>query len=105
MTTFFIGKVDEVRPISRKDKTTGQVNMSSQLTATFETIDNDNYTVKSTENISFPIDLLGALQQTKGKYIVVPYMTISAKSGTYTFPDDNLSFQVFDKNPLEQIKK
>ena len=105
MTSFFIGKVDEVRPVSRKDKTTGQVSMSAQLTATFESRDNEGYKVKSTENISFPIDLLSGLQQAKDKYIVIPYTTINTKNGTYTFPDDNLEFQVFDKNPLEINKK
>jgi len=104
MTTFFIGLVDEVKPTSRKDKTTGQVTMSAQLTATFQAVDNEGYTCKSTEDIGFPIDLLGGLQQAKGKYIVIPYKTISTKNGTYTFPDDALSFQVLDKNPIE-LKK
>jgi len=105
MTTFFVGQVDEVRPTSRKDKTTGQVQMNATLTATFQTQDNEGYLNKSTENISFPIDLLGGLQSAKGKYIVIPYTTINTKNGTYTFPDDNLSFQTFDKNPLSMDKK
>ena len=105
MTSFFIGLVDEVRPMSRKDKTTGQVSMSTQLTATFEVVDSEGYKVKSTEDISFSIDLLGSLQAIKGKYISIPYKTINTKNGTYTFPDDALNFATFDKNPLEQIKK
>lgn len=105
MTTFFVGQVDEVRPTSRKDKTTGQVQMSATLTATFETMDNEGYLNKSTENISFPIDLLGSLQSTKGKYIAIPYMYISTKSGNYLFPDDGLKFSVFDKHPFATDKK
>ena len=105
MTSFFVGKVDEVRPISRKDKTSGQVTMSTQLTATFEVTDSDGYLVKSTEDISFSIDLLGGLQAVKGKFIAIPYKTISTKNGTYTFPDDNLNFSTFDRNPLDQVKK
>ena len=105
MTSFFVGKVDEVRPISRKDKTSGQLTMSTQLTATFEVTDNDGYLVKSTEDISFSIDLLGGLQAVKGKFIAIPYKTINTKNGTYTFPDDNLNFLTFDKNPFEQVKK
>lgn len=105
MTTFFIGQVDEVKPTSRKDKTTGQVTMSALLTATFETHDNEGYLNKSTENISFPIDQLGALQSAKGKYIVIPYTTINTKSGTFTFPDDSLSFSIMDSNPLAEKKK
>lgn len=101
MTTFFIAQVDEVRPLNRKDKTTGQVKSLTQLTATFQAQDNEGYLVKSSENITFSIDLLSKLQTTKGKFIVVPYATINTKNGTYTFPDDNLDFIVFDKNPLE----
>ena len=104
MTSFFVGEVDEVRPVSRKDKTTGVLVMSTQLTATFEVIDADGYKVKSTEDITFPIDLLGKLQAVKGKFIAIPYKTISTKNGTFTFPDDNLNFSIFDKNPLE-VKK
>jgi len=105
MTTFFIGQVDEVKPVNRKDKTTGQVTMSAFLTATFSSVDNEGYLNKSTENISFSIDKLGALQAAKGKYIVIPYTTINTKSGTYTFPDDSLSFSVMDSNPLEKLSK
>lgn len=104
MTSFFVGQVDEVRPVSRKDKTSGQVNMSSQLTATFEVTDSEGYLVKSTEDISFPIDLLAKLQAVKGKHIAIPYKTINTKNGTYTFPDENLNFSTFDKNPFE-VKK
>jgi hypothetical protein len=104
MTTFFVGQVDEVRPTSRKDKNTGQVQMSTTLTATFETVDNEGYLNKSTENIQFPIDLLGSLQSTKGKYIAIPYMYLTTAKGNYLFPDDNLKFSIFDKNPFE-VKK
>ena len=104
MTSFFVGQVDEVRPISRKDKTSGVVAMSTQLTATFEVIDTEGYKVKSTEDITFPIDLLGSLQAVKGKFIAIPYKTINTKNGTYTFPDDNLNFSTFERNPFE-VKK
>jgi len=104
MTTFFIAKVDEVRPLSRKDKTTGNVVSLAQLTATFQAKDSEGYLVKSSENITFSVDLYTKLQTTKGKFIAIPYATINTKNGTYTFPDDNLDFLVFDKNPLE-VKK
>lgn len=104
MTTFFVGKVDEVRPINRKDKATGAITTLTQVTLTFEGKDNEGYLVKSTENITFDVNALGGLQQAKGKYLVIPYTTINTKGGTYTFPDDNLDFIISDKNPLD-IKK
>lgn len=104
MTTFFIGLVDEVRPVQRKNKETGVVTMSLQLTATFETRNKEGYLIKSTQDIQMDMSDMNSLVLAKGKYILIAYMTISGKNGTFTFPDDGMSFQVFDKNPFE-IKK
>lgn len=104
MTTFFIGQVDEVRPVQRKNKETGVITMSLQLTATFETRDKEGYLVKSTQDIQMDMQDMTALSQAKGKYILIPYMTINTKGGTYTFPNDAMGFQIYDKNPIE-VKK
>jgi hypothetical protein len=100
MTTFYIGLLEEAKPSERKDKTTGAITMQTQLTVTFQSIDADEFLVKSTENIMLDINLLGDMQQAKGKYIAVPYQTINTKSGTYTFPDDKLKVEIFDKDPF-----
>ena len=106
MNSYFIGKVDEVQPVDRKNKDTGQVTMFAQLTVTFEATNTKGFLVKSTENIQLDINQLGQLQNAKGKFIAVPYTTINTKAGTYTFPDDNLEYIVLDKNPLEiPVKK
>lgn len=104
MTTFFLGLVDEVRPVPRKNKDTGVVTMSLQLTATFETKDKEGYLVKSTQDIQMDMQDITSLTAAKGKYILIPYMTINAKGMTYTFPNDAMGYQIFDKNPFE-IKK
>ncbi len=104
MTTFFMGQVDEVRPTSRKNKDTGQITKYATVTATLETQNNEGYLIKATEDVQFSIDLLGSLQAIKGKFIAIPYAFISTPKGSYLFPDDNLKFTVFDKNPLE-VKK
>ncbi len=104
MTTFFIGMVDEVRPVQRKNKETGVVTMSLQLTATHESRDKDGYLIKSTQDIQMDMADMQSLTLAKGKYIVIPYLTINTKAGTYMFPNDSLGFQVYDKNPLE-LKK
>lgn len=104
MTTFFIGLVDEVRPMQRKNKETGVVSMSLELTATFESRDKDGYLVKATQQIQMDMADMATLSNAKGKFILIPYMTINTKGGTYTFPNDAMGFQIFDKNPLE-VKK
>lgn len=104
MTTFFLGTVDEVRPVQRKNKETGVITMLLQLTATFETRDKEGYLVKSTQDIQMEINDLAVLTAAKGKYILIPYMTVNTKGGTYTFPNEAMGFQVFDKNPFAQQK-
>ena len=104
MITFFIGQLEEVRPQNRKNKETGVVTTTLEATVTFETKDKDGYLVKATEQIQMEMSDFQALTQAKGKFIVIPYLTINTKNGTYTFPSDSLGYQVFDKNPLE-IKK
>jgi len=104
MITFFIGQLEEVRPNNRKNKETGVVTTSLEATVTFQTNDKDGYLVKSTEQIQMEMSDFQALSLAKGKFIVIPYLTINTKNGTYTFPSDSLSYQIFDKNPLE-LKK
>ncbi|MDY0194395.1 MAG: hypothetical protein RBR93_12875 [Aliarcobacter butzleri] len=104
MTTFFIGILEEVRPVNRKNKDTGVVTSSLEVTVTFDTKDKQGYLVKGTEQIQMDMSDFQILTSAKGKYLVIPYQTINTKNGTYTFPNDSLGFQIFDKNPLE-IKK
>ena len=40
----------------------------------------------------------------KGKYIAVPYVVLNTPKGTYVFPDENMKYKIFDKNPFE-VKK
>jgi hypothetical protein len=101
MITFFVGQLEEVRPQNRKNKETGVVTTSLEATVTFETKDKDGYLVKATEQIQMEMNDFQALTAAKGKFIVIPYLTINTKNGTYTFPSDTLGYQVFDKNPLE----
>jgi hypothetical protein len=104
MITFYVGQLEEVRPVNRKNKETGVVTTSLEATVTFETRDKDNFLVKSTEQVQMEMSDFQSLTVAKGKFIVIPYLTINTKNGTYTFPSDTLSYQVFDKNPLE-LKK
>ena len=81
MYTYLLGLCDEVRPISRIDKKTGEVASSIDVTITFESRDQHGYLVK-------------------GKYIAVPYRFLNTRNGAYMFPDETLSFQVFNENPF-----
>jgi hypothetical protein len=104
MTTFFVGQLIEAKPVSRKNKDTGAMTTHAQVTIQFQTLDVNGYIELSTENIQADIAKIGDFQKNKGKFVAIPYLTINSPKGTYTFPDENLNFQFFDFNPLEQMK-
>lgn len=100
MYTYLIGFCDEVRPLSRVDKKTGEVLMSIDVTITFESRDQQGYLIKSTETVNFDHTLKPKFDAVKGQYIGIPYRFITTKMGNYMFPDDSLDFQVFKENPF-----
>lgn len=105
MNLFFIGKIDEVKVISRVNKTDGRVNTYANVLATNEGIDKDGYLIKATENFSLDVADFGKLQLAKGKFIAYPHKLMNTKNGTYCFPSDELGYLIFDKNPLESLHK
>lgn len=102
MYTYLIGFCDEVRPLSRVDKKTGEVINSIDVTITFESKDQHGYLIKSTETISFDHTLKSKFDFVKGQYIAIPYRFINTRTGAYMFPDDSLDFQVFKENPFSK---
>ena len=94
MYTYLLGFCDEVRPISRIDKKTGEVASSIDVTITFESRDQHGYL------INYDFSLKPKFDSVKGKYIAVPYRFLNTRNGSYMFPDESLSFQVFNENPF-----
>ncbi|PSM52714.1 hypothetical protein CBLAS_0831 [Campylobacter blaseri] len=104
MYTYLIGLVDEVRPISRTDKKTGEVLNSIDVTITFEGHDTKGYLIKNTETVNFDFFLRAKFDEVKGKYIGIPYRFLNTRTGAYMFPDDSMDFQVFENNPFVKKK-
>lgn len=104
MYTYLVGFCDEVRPLSRVDKKTGEVFSSIDVTVTFESQDLQGYLIKSTETINYDFSMKSKLDSIKGKYIAIPYRFLNTRTGAYMFPDDNLDFQVFLSNPFANEK-
>lgn len=100
MHTFLVGLLEEVRPVSRTNKKTGELTHSIDATITFESRDLEGYLIKSTENVNFPAELQPKLQPYKGKFIAIPHVFINTPGGSWLFPDSKMAFQAFDKNPL-----
>ena len=105
MHTFLIGQILEVRPISRTNKSTGE--LISTIDVTIQSIlqDKDNFNVINTEVVSYPFNMRPKFDAIKGKYIAIPYKYSSYKDSSYFFPDANLNFVIFDSDPfLEKAK-
>ncbi len=100
-----IGKLLGVRPIERKDKKTGKIDMMVEATVQFEAIDEKGYPRFSTENISLDYeDYYDTLTNGVSKYVCITYITITTANGAMFFPDNDMPVLVFDKNPLDYSK-
>lgn len=105
MHTFLIGQILEVRPISRTNKSTGELISTIDVTIQSLLQDKDNFNVINTEVVSYPFDMRPKFDAIKGKYIAIPYKYSSYKDSSYFFPDANLNFVVFDSDPFAQKAK
>jgi hypothetical protein len=100
MTTFLIGQIQGVKQQTR-NKSDG-TSQSFTLVAVFnQFFDSEGFPVTISENVQFPIDHFSALTGYKGKYIAIPYTSLSTKNGNYIFPNSDMQYLIFDKNPFE----
>ena len=100
-----IGQLLGVRPVERKDKSTGKIDNMVEATVQYSAIDEKGYTRFSTENISLDYDdYWDELSHSIGKYVCITYVTITTKNGAMFFPDADMPVLVFDKSPLDYSK-
>lgn len=105
MHTLLIGQIIGVRPVTRKDKTTGEITHSVDVSIQSNLVDNDGYDLPNIETINFNYSMLSKFQSYKGKFIAVAYKFMPTKNGNYLFVDDSIQLIPFDNNPLETKKK
>ncbi|WP_041962223.1 hypothetical protein [Sulfurospirillum cavolei] len=103
MHTYLIGQLEEVRPVERKNKN-GELISMIDVMVTFTSRDLQGYLVKSTDTLSYPADLLSKFSPFKGKFIAIPHVFLTTKTGNYLFPDQNMSFLTFDRDPLLTVE-
>lgn len=96
-----IGKLDEVKPTEHKNKNTGKIEYSTQLTIEFVGIDLKGYKAKTVESIQVDEDEFDRFNDLIDKYVLVTFKIIKAKTDTYIFPDSEMPILTFDKNPLD----
>jgi hypothetical protein len=100
MTTFLIGQIKGVKQQERR-KSDGTTQVFTLINVFLELYDKDGFPVTISENVQFPLEEYLNLSQNKGKYIAIPYTSLSTKNGNYIFPNSDLQYFIFDKNPFD----
>jgi len=100
MTTFLIGQIRGVKQQERK-KTDGTTQVFTLVNVFLELYDKEGFPVTVSENVQFPLEEFVNLMQQKGKYIAIPYTSLNTKNGTYIFPNNDLQYFIFEKNPFD----
>ena len=99
MTTFLIGQIMGVKQQERK-KSDGSSQVFALVNVFYQLHDNDGFPVTVSENVQFPIEHYTNLKNYKGKYIAIPYTSLNTKNGSYMFPNLDVNYLIFDKDPL-----
>ena len=103
MHTYLVGLLEEVRPVERKNKQSGEILHFVDVMVTFTSRDMDGYLVKSTDTLTYPSDMEPKFKPLKGKYVAIPHVFLTTKNGNYLLPDNKMSFLTFDKDPLLSV--
>ncbi len=100
MNYLLIGMIRGAKTVTRTDKATKQVNAHCEVTVQFEDYDKQGELVLSVEHINFPISTLDEMKSKLNKFIAVPYQFISTPKGSWLFPNEDMIYSFYDKNPL-----
>lgn len=95
----YIGEVRSAKLSERKDKNTGKIEYSTQVTLEQVIVDKNGEDEIETKNFFLPHDDLDFLKSIKGKYLLIQMRFLQVKTGTYLFEDEDFDYLVFDKNP------
>ncbi len=98
-----IGQIKGAKSVSRKNKTTGSIDNSVDVIIQYEDYDKDGDLILDTDTISFDISELEILKSSINKFIVIPFIYMVVKSGTYMFRNENMNYNIFDTYPLLKI--
>lgn len=93
---------------TRKDKTTGALIANTEVIVQYMDHDKNGELVLDTDTVQFPAEHLPKFKENLQKFIVIPYIFLAVKTGTYILPNEELDYHFFDTNPLipkQDVKK
>lgn len=105
---FLIGQVMGAKATTRKDKVTGQVIANTEVIVQYMDHDKNGELILDTDTVQFPADQLQTFKDNIQKFIVIPYIFLAVRSGTYMLVNEDVDYHFFDTNPLipkQEIKK
>ena len=95
-----IGQIKGAKAVTRKDKTTGVSSSHTEVIIQFEDFDKNGDLVLDTDTVQFELSELDKFKSNLNKFVAVPYLLLNTKSGTYLFPDETMSYHIYNTNPL-----
>lgn len=104
MTTHFIGRLLEVRPVETEDKQTKKINYSTELTVMFEGITEDGYLKPSIDSIYADEEDYKTFKDKKNSYVAIPYNLSVNQWGQKYFYDKSMPVLELAQNPLDYSK-
>ena len=103
MTLFFVGEIVSSDLTQRTDKQSGEITQFVSVNVMMRMITKDGKPKVYAEDIMLPIQYRDLIEQSTGKYIVIPYNYVQTKEKAYLFVDDKYQPIVLDSNPFEQV--
>jgi len=104
-----IGQIKGAKISTRKDKATQQTISNTEVIVQYEDYDKNGDLVLDTDTLQFSVEDLEKFKSNLNKFIVVNYIFLATKTGTYMFQDENMNYHLYDTNPLivqnKDIKK
>lgn len=104
MTTHFIGRLLEVRPVETEDKQTKKINYSTELTVMFEGITEDGYLKPSIDSIYADEEDYDTFKDKKNSYVAIPYNLSVNQWGQKYFYDKSMPVLELAQNPFDYSK-
>lgn len=105
MTLFFIGEIVSSDVLERRDKNTGEVTENLVVNVMMRMVTAEGKPKVYAEDITMPKRYKDLVEQSVGKFIIIPYNFISTKDRAYLFVDEKYQPVILDENPLLQAHK
>ncbi len=104
MTLFFVGEIISSDVTQRNDKNSGELIHYLSVNVMMRMVTKDGKPKVYAEDIMLSISYRELIEESVGKYIVIPYNYVQTKDRAFLFVDEKYELLILDKNPFEVSK-